>query len=111
MYNDMRLLGDGSTGNGTSKMATSAPQQAWRTAKGIVPRPTDVFIAVMGVTGAGKSTFISTLTDEEVEIGHDMESCEFSVLRPSRALRLTSLKARKRCQSSLATTMNPLRYI
>lgn len=53
--------------------ASSPP--TWRTAEGIVPRPTDVFIAVMGAAGAGKSTFISTLTDTEVEIKHDVESC------------------------------------
>lgn len=34
-----------------------------------------VMIAVMGVTGAGKSTFISTLTERDVEIGHDLTSC------------------------------------
>jgi ABC-type multidrug transport system ATPase subunit len=35
----------------------------------------DIIVAVMGVTGAGKSTFISLLSDEEIEIGHGMESC------------------------------------
>ena len=36
----------------------------------------DLYVAVMGTTGAGKSTFISHCTREEVRIGHDMESCE-----------------------------------
>ena len=37
------------------------------------------FIAVMGVTGAGKSTFIQTASqDETVEIGHSLVSCESS---------------------------------
>jgi hypothetical protein len=36
----------------------------------------DIFIALMGVTGAGKSTFISHCTSTHVEIGDDMESCE-----------------------------------
>ncbi|KAL6821263.1 P-loop containing nucleoside triphosphate hydrolase protein [Trichoderma camerunense] len=34
-----------------------------------------VAIVVMGGTGAGKSTFVSLLTDEQVEIGHDLKSC------------------------------------
>ncbi|KAK6214586.1 hypothetical protein LQW54_004308 [Pestalotiopsis sp. IQ-011] len=40
-------------------------------------RDTDVFIAVMGVTGAGKSSLISKLTTGEVtpKIGHDLRSC------------------------------------
>lgn len=38
-------------------------------------RPTDIFIPVMGVTGAGKSTFISLCTKESVPIGHELESC------------------------------------
>lgn len=34
------------------------------------------FIAVMGVTGAGKSTFIKTVSeDETVVIGEGLESC------------------------------------
>lgn len=32
-------------------------------------------IAVMGGTGAGKSTFISLLTDEDVSVGHSLQSC------------------------------------
>ena len=38
-------------------------------------RPQDVVIAVMGMTGAGKSTFISHLTNENVGIGHGLEAC------------------------------------
>jgi ABC-type lipoprotein export system ATPase subunit len=37
----------------------------------------DIIIAIMGVTGAGKSTFISLLSDEKIEIGHGLQSCEF----------------------------------
>lgn len=33
-------------------------------------------IAVMGVTGAGKSTLINHLVDEDVAIGHNLASCE-----------------------------------
>ncbi|OQO14982.1 hypothetical protein B0A48_00364 [Cryoendolithus antarcticus] len=39
------------------------------------PRENDVFVAVMGVTGAGKSTFISKLTTKEIKIGHEMQAC------------------------------------
>ncbi|ETS78914.1 hypothetical protein PFICI_08767 [Pestalotiopsis fici W106-1] len=42
---------------------------------GFRPHKSDIFIALMGVTGAGKSTFISKCTDAEVEIGHGLESC------------------------------------
>ncbi|GKU13647.1 unnamed protein product [Fusarium langsethiae] len=34
----------------------------------------DIIIAVMGVTGAGKSTFINQVTGENVEIGHGLTS-------------------------------------
>ncbi|KAJ5979793.1 hypothetical protein N7481_007091 [Penicillium waksmanii] len=38
--------------------------------------PSDaIFIAVMGVTGAGKSTLISQCTGQDVHIGHDLLSC------------------------------------
>ncbi|KIV87795.1 hypothetical protein PV11_03317 [Exophiala sideris] len=39
----------------------------------------DTVIAVMGVTGAGKSTFISLLTDAQIEIGHGLRSCTSKV--------------------------------
>ncbi len=35
-----------------------------------------IFIAVMGVTGAGKSSFISLCSDEVVEVGHDLTARE-----------------------------------
>lgn len=35
------------------------------------------FIAVMGVTGAGKSTFIQWASrSDEIQIGHGLESCK-----------------------------------
>jgi ABC-type uncharacterized transport system ATPase component len=37
--------------------------------------PNDRFIAVMGVTGAGKSTFISRCAGQDVTVGHDLTSC------------------------------------
>ena len=46
--------------------------------KPFVPSSLDVFIAVMGMTGSGKSTFISHSTDEEVSISDPgaLESCK-----------------------------------
>ncbi|GAB1313685.1 G domain-containing protein (Fragment) [Madurella fahalii] len=39
----------------------------------------DVYIAVMGVTGAGKSSFITTCSGKPVKIGHGLESCTSDV--------------------------------
>ncbi|KIX10130.1 uncharacterized protein Z518_01211 [Rhinocladiella mackenziei CBS 650.93] len=41
--------------------------------------PEDVFIAVMGLTGVGKSTFVTLCTQKEIPIGHHLESCTSSV--------------------------------
>ncbi|KAJ5942072.1 hypothetical protein N7516_002240, partial [Penicillium verrucosum] len=35
----------------------------------------DVYIAIMGVTGAGKSTFISQLADSHVPVGNGLNAC------------------------------------
>ncbi|KAJ5442074.1 hypothetical protein N7445_005081 [Penicillium cf. griseofulvum] len=43
------------------------------------PKPTDVFIAVMGVTGSGKSSFISLCSGESVQIGHTLDACTAKV--------------------------------
>ncbi|KAF6824170.1 hypothetical protein CPLU01_11017 [Colletotrichum plurivorum] len=43
------------------------------------PRHKDVYIAVMGVTGAGKSTFISHCTQSQVKVGHDLEGSRIPV--------------------------------
>lgn len=42
------------------------------------PRFTDrsILIAVMGMTGSGKTTFISKATRTEMEVGHDLKSCK-----------------------------------
>ena len=47
----------------------------------MLQRGPDVFIAVMGVTGAGKSSFISLLCDSrtKIDIGHDLQSCTAQV--------------------------------
>ncbi|KAH0425956.1 hypothetical protein CcaCcLH18_10660 [Colletotrichum camelliae] len=38
------------------------------------PQPSDILIAVMGITGSGKSTFISHCTDQSVSIGEGLHS-------------------------------------
>jgi uridine kinase len=40
----------------------------------IETRTDEVLIAVMGATGSGKSTFISTLVEEDVGVGHGLKS-------------------------------------
>ena len=42
---------------------------------GYEAQATDVFIAIMGVTGSGKSTFIAHCTEKELEIGHGLQGC------------------------------------
>ncbi|KAK3942603.1 hypothetical protein QBC46DRAFT_255873, partial [Diplogelasinospora grovesii] len=44
---------------------------------GFEPHPSDIFTAVMGMTGSGKSLFISQCTDEAVTVGHDLQACMF----------------------------------
>lgn len=38
------------------------------------PGPEDVWIAIMGMTGTGKSTLISTLVGYDVGVGHELQS-------------------------------------
>ncbi|KLO99847.1 uncharacterized protein FFB20_14350 [Fusarium fujikuroi] len=42
---------------------------------GFRPRPSDILIAIMGMTGSGKSTFISLCTGQDVPVGHDLQAC------------------------------------
>lgn len=37
----------------------------------------DIVIALMGITGSGKSTFISLLADDFVRVGHELSSCTY----------------------------------
>ncbi|RYC60016.1 hypothetical protein CHU98_g6190 [Xylaria longipes] len=61
---------------------------------GRAPKSTDVFIAVMGVTGSGKSSFISACPGKQVKIGHELNACTSTVtvypyeLSPSRTVYL-----------------------
>ena len=43
--------------------------------KAVKHSPDDIFIAVMGLTGVGKSTFVAECTGEEGGVGHTLESC------------------------------------
>jgi len=38
-------------------------------------RQGDIWVALVGVTGSGKSTFISRCVDEPVQVGHSLKSC------------------------------------
>ena len=42
------------------------------------PDPLDRFFLVMGMTGSGKSTFISRCSGKDVHIGHGLYSCKSS---------------------------------
>jgi len=43
------------------------------------PTPDDAIVAVMGVTGAGKSTFVANVTGQDVEIGDTLDSCKYGI--------------------------------
>ncbi|KAF2690593.1 hypothetical protein K458DRAFT_473787 [Lentithecium fluviatile CBS 122367] len=73
------------TGESSSSrpMGGSGKQRA-RMQDGLPPQPPDlktddVVIAVMGVTGSGKTTFVNHFADYELEVGHGLDSCTQSV--------------------------------
>ncbi|KAM0562955.1 hypothetical protein ACHAPJ_001798 [Fusarium lateritium] len=43
------------------------------------PRAKDLYVALMGLTGAGKSTFINHCTKQEVKVGDGLQACTESV--------------------------------
>lgn len=55
------------------EVSTGVDQRVFR--DGYEPAAGDVFIAVLGTTGAGKSTLISLVSEKEVSIGHDLQAC------------------------------------
>lgn len=50
----------------------------------------DIIIAVMGVTGAGKTTFIQEFASKKLEIGNTLESCASTMLASLQAWLLTT---------------------
>jgi ABC-type uncharacterized transport system ATPase component len=54
--------------------------ESWHSALSIAPTIDesleDVFVVVLGVTGAGKSTFVSLCSGQQAEIGDSLESCK-----------------------------------
>ncbi|KAI3340464.1 P-loop containing nucleoside triphosphate hydrolase protein [Ustulina deusta] len=46
---------------------------------GTTPGENDIVIALMGMTGSGKSSLISLCTDQEIEVGHNLTSCTQNV--------------------------------
>ncbi|KAJ5746810.1 hypothetical protein N7520_011992 [Penicillium odoratum] len=56
-------------GNGTRMVFSDQQFRA-----GHNPRPNDKFIAIMGVTGSGKSSFISLLTGGQAKVGSGLEA-------------------------------------
>ncbi|KAH7114770.1 hypothetical protein B0J13DRAFT_681560 [Dactylonectria estremocensis] len=63
----------------TSSTRSTSAQVAQSFRGGRNPRLGDIFIAVMGVTGSGKSSFISLCSKKSVKIGHDLTSCTSTV--------------------------------
>ena len=35
-------------------------------------------MAVMGTTGSGKTTFVNLFSDYKLEVGHGLDSCEYT---------------------------------
>jgi hypothetical protein len=68
------------TGSGkTVKTSTkdSSKPDAWKRPRTDSPTASNkIVVAIFGLTGTGKSSFISKLTGREVKIGHGLESCE-----------------------------------
>ncbi|KAH7139839.1 hypothetical protein B0J13DRAFT_596814 [Dactylonectria estremocensis] len=56
-------------------VSSSSTQKPKGFRRGGIPKKSDVFIAVMGVTGSGKSSFISMCSDTRIKIGHSLEAC------------------------------------
>lgn len=74
----LRVLESFSPPPAPTRPAPSMPQvkPAKQLPSTLKPRPSDVFIAVMGMTGVGKSTFVSLCTEDEVKLGHGLGSCK-----------------------------------
>lgn len=69
--------------NGTKEEAEIAREHIEEQAEGFraftgvqKPPPNAVFLLVMGMTGSGKSSFVSSCTGRDVVVGHGLQSCE-----------------------------------
>ena len=67
--------------NDLSPPPYTVQERIWDVAKeslpSVLPEP-PALIAIMGPTGTGKSTFISKLAGREIQIGHNLSSCEIA---------------------------------
>lgn len=63
-----------STKKGVKNSSSPKPRKGSKSAT--TSSSNDIVIAVFGLTGSGKSNFISKLTGKDVEIGHGLQSCE-----------------------------------
>jgi hypothetical protein len=63
-------------------------------------RPNDVIIAVMGVTGTGKSAFIHHLAGHGVRIGHSLHSCKSILLSYSTSPADLIMQAHRKLRST-----------
>jgi hypothetical protein len=68
----------------SSEHGSSFFSHLW-TPKSKIPLPNftekSILIAVMGMTGAGKTTFIRNITGlNEMEIGDDLKSCKYVII-------------------------------
>lgn len=46
--------------------------------------PQEYSLVLMGLTGSGKSAFISSLVGRDIGIGRDLKSCEWNLSQPWR---------------------------
>ncbi|KAF2746413.1 hypothetical protein M011DRAFT_459199 [Sporormia fimetaria CBS 119925] len=63
----------------TSRSTKTERESIKKTASDMQITQNDVVIAVMGVTGTGKSTFIELVTGLGLKIGHELQSCTAEV--------------------------------
>ena len=54
----------------------------------------DIVIPVLGIFGTEMSTFISLLSNEEIKIGHTLQSCKYFGPMIDGTMALTALKPR-----------------
>jgi excinuclease UvrABC ATPase subunit len=75
------------TRSDSSPRAVDSEAQSDRLPDEDIIHPLDPLFVVMGVTGAGKSTFISLLSEDAVEVGHGLQSSKSTSVSISTHLR------------------------